>query len=499
MSDYLALDWETHQLSGLEASATRQGVTVRNAFVLKWPEHLDLDKDGEEAGRWLKKQLAEKGISTRSVLLSLPRESVVVRRLTVPNAPDDELPALVQMQAATKSATPLDQLELDFLPQPPASAEGGREVLMCTMPRKRTAKLRAILEGAGLELVSMGLSAVATAESIAREEKSLGGAAEGTSLIIARHGQRVEITILQDQHVIFTHSTQIHSDDESSWGDESMVVAEVQRSMMSLHTQSGRLTFERAWLVGEEAEVADLAAAIEKRLKCETKAFQPHRAAGITNRAGDWPAPIAAFSGPVGALESSSDALVRKIDFLNPRKQRARRDMEKIRKWALIGTAAMLVIGAMGYRWWKVGDLKSEIAAKRVQVEQLNKLVKGGQPVMSSAGLVGEWEQKADKEMGQIGQLYSALPGTDLMYLVEYKLSPGPRNSVGQVYAVGRAKAEADVRELFSQLAERGIKVKPSKTQQSPDSDYPVQFTLDLELPVPAAAKPGTASPKLAG
>ena len=85
------------------------------------------------------------------------------------------------------------------------------------------------------------------------------------------------------------------------------------------------------------------------------------------------------------------------------------------------------------------------------------------------------------------------------MYLVEYKLSPGSRTSIGQIYAVGRAKAEADVRELFSKLADRGIKVKPSKTQQSPDSDYPVQFTLDLELPVPAPAKPGTASPQLAG
>ena len=50
MPDYLALDWETHQLSGLEASTSRQGVTVRKAFVWKWPEHLDLEKDRDEAG-----------------------------------------------------------------------------------------------------------------------------------------------------------------------------------------------------------------------------------------------------------------------------------------------------------------------------------------------------------------------------------------------------------------------------------------------------------------
>ena len=494
MSDYLALDWENHQVSGLEAAVTRQGTVVRKAFVLTWPEEINPERDTEQAAQWLKKQLGQAGIATRSVLVSLPRESVVVRRLTVPNAPDDELPALVQMQAATKSSTPLDQLELDFLPLPLSSPEAGRDVLMCTMAKKRTSKLRALLEAAGLELECLGISSVATAELVAREEKARKIDPAETSLIIARHGHRVEISILQQQQVVFSHSTQIHADDEHLRGNESSIVAEVQRSMVSLHPQSGRLKVDRAWLVGEVEEFVELAAAVESRLKCETVTLNPESFRGLTNQAGDWPKPIGAFAGPAGLLLARHDSIVGAIDFQNPRKQRPRRDIKKIRMITGAVAAAVLLIVAIGYRYWKVGSLRDEITQKREQIEDLKKVVKLGEPTMKSAGLVGEWDQKAMKELAQIGQLYSAMPGTDLMYLVKYNLLPGSRTSAGVIQAEGRAKAEADVRELFGKLADRGIKVKPSKTQQSTDSDYPVQFTLDLELPLPQSPQIAVAS-----
>jgi Tfp pilus assembly PilM family ATPase/outer membrane murein-binding lipoprotein Lpp len=496
MSEYLALDWESHQISGLEAITTRQGITVRKAFVLTWPEDINPEKDTEQAAHWLKNQLARQGISTRNVLVSLPRESVVVRRLTVPNAPDEELPALVQMQAATKSSTPMDQLELDFLPLPLASPDSGRDVLMCTMAKKKTAKVRAILERAGLELECLGISSFATAELIARDQKARKLDSSETSLIIARHGHRVEISILQQHTIIFSHSTQLHSDDEHPRGNESLIVAEVQRSLVSLHPQSGRLRVDRAWLVGEEEEFAELAAVIEKRLKCESTTLNPEFAHALSNQAQDWPKPIGAFAGPAGLLLGRTDSAVGAIDFQNPRKQRPRRDLKKLRMIAAAAILGVLFIGAMGYRWWKVGDLQNEITQKRGQIDQLKQVVKQGEPTMKSAGHVGEWDQKANKELAQIAQLYSAMPGTDLMYLVRYELKSAPANSLGIIQGEGRAKSEPDVREFFDKLYNRGIKARASTRKQSPDSDYPVQFTLDLELPLPASPRTLASAPQ---
>jgi hypothetical protein len=311
----------------------------------------------------------------------------------------------------------LDQLDLDFLPLPLAGHDGGREVLMCTMSRKKTAKMRAILEGAGLELQSLGISAVASAELIAREEKARKLNPAETSLIIARHGHRVEISMLQEQQVIFTHSTQIHSDDDHPLGNETVIVAEVQRSMMSMHPQAGQIKLNRAWLIGEEKEVADLAGLIEKRLRCDAITLNPEHATGLSNHAQNWPQPIAAFAGPAGLLFARTEPIVGAIDFQNPRKQRARRDIKKIRMIAAAAAAAVLFIGGMGYRYWKVADLQAEIISKRSQIDSLKKSVKAGEPLMKAASVVGEWDLRANKEMGQIGRLYSALPGTDLMYL----------------------------------------------------------------------------------
>ncbi|MCA9070035.1 MAG: hypothetical protein KDA84_13980, partial [Planctomycetaceae bacterium] len=82
---------------------------------------------------------------------------------------------------------------------------------------------------------------------------------------------------------------------------------------------------------------------------------------------------------------------------------------------------------------------------------------------------------------------------TDLMYLVEYRFSPAGRTSLGQIQAIGRAKkdAEDDVRELFSQLADRGMKVKPPTYPPTQDPDYPKGFRLDLEIPLPVSSKSG--------
>ncbi len=492
MSDFLALDWDTQQITGLEASTSRQGVIVRKAFLLAWPEGVNPEKDTDQAAFWLKQQLANLGVTTKQALVSLPRESVVVRRLTVPNAPDDELPALVQMQAATKSSTPLDQLELDFLPQPLASPDGGRDVLMCTMAKKKTAKLKSILAGAGLELQSLGISSMATAELIAREEKARKLDPSATTLVIARHGPRVEISLLLQNQVILSHSTQILGDDEHPFGNESLIVAEVQRSMISLHHQAGQIRIDRAWLVGEEAEVAELSKAVETRLKCETTALIPAYAQGLTNLTELWPEPIAAFAAPAGLLLSRTDPTVGAIDFQNPRKSRARRDVKKLRIIAAAAAIGVLLIGAMGYRWWKIRDLQAEITQKREEIDQTKQSVKAGEPLMKSAALVGEWDQRANQELAQIGQLYAELPGTHKMYLVKYHLASGPKNSLGIIQAEGRAKDEDDVSELFGNLYARGIKVKPTKRQASADSEYPVHFTLDLELPLP---KPAQATP----
>ena len=70
----------------------------------------------EAAGKQLRAELNRAASRSTHVLVSLPREEAVVRLLELPECTDDELPELVRLQAATRSAVPLDRLLLDFLP-----------------------------------------------------------------------------------------------------------------------------------------------------------------------------------------------------------------------------------------------------------------------------------------------------------------------------------------------------------------------------------------------
>ena len=103
MPDLLAIDWEKRQLCGLDAEVTRGSVVVRRCFTLTWPEDLDPISQHQEAGQWLKDELARIGVTSKQVMVTLPTEDAVVRQLELPNAPDEELPDLVRFQAADKS------------------------------------------------------------------------------------------------------------------------------------------------------------------------------------------------------------------------------------------------------------------------------------------------------------------------------------------------------------------------------------------------------------
>ena len=100
MSDFLALDWEHRQVCGLDAEVSKAGVRVRQAFTLTWPEGKSPDVDAPAAGGWLNEQFQTLGLIAKRVLVTVPREDVVVRVLEVPNVPDAELPEVVKFQAA---------------------------------------------------------------------------------------------------------------------------------------------------------------------------------------------------------------------------------------------------------------------------------------------------------------------------------------------------------------------------------------------------------------
>ena len=240
MSDFIAIDLEPHRICGVEASVERGSVRLRKSFSLEVPESISVD-DPQGLGEWLKGELRRQRTSAGQVCISLPREDVIVRHLEVPDVSDDELPDLVRYQSAAKSSIPLDQLTLDFLPLPQRSDATVRDVLVATVHHDRIKRLRTIASAAGLDLQSVGVSSVSTAAIVALEEQRIDHSAGEVSVAIAQHGDRVEISILVEGHLHFTHSTQAMP----GTGQQAPILAEISRSLVALQSRpllDGRLS-----------------------------------------------------------------------------------------------------------------------------------------------------------------------------------------------------------------------------------------------------------------
>ena len=496
MSNFLALDWERHELSCVVAQVSKSRVRVDQCFRLAWPADLDPDAAPDRAGNWLKEELHRRGVSVDDVLISLPREEAVVRRLELPNAPDDELPDLVRMQAATKSSSSLDQLLLDFLPLPREAGTAGREVLMTTIPSADGARLRKALQAAGLELTAIGLSPLAAAEIAARVERHRRLDTTVNSLVVARHGTRVEISLMRRDHLIFTHSALVERGVDERVNQT--ILAEITRATVAQQKLLAGSAISRAWVLGTETETRSLCEALHARFSCPAETIDPLSLVQLASEPADFAESRAALAGPVGMLLARSEQTVAAIDFLNPRKPVPKTDRRKVNMMIRGGLAAAALLAGFIWLQFYKSSLDGDIEALQSELSDLNNTIRAAEPDVAAADTIDEWDRTRVDWIAQMNSINESL--TDRLYLTSLSLEAinsrfarGPGGGVARVGGTGYAKTRADADGFFDQLDQRNYQVIPAQYKfTDKDEDFPLEFKLDATL---LAEKPKSAAP----
>lgn len=483
MSDFLAIDLEPHRICGIEASVERGSVKIRKSFSLAVPESISVD-DPQGLGEWLKAELRRERVSASQVCISLPREDVLVRHLEVPDVSDDELPDLVRYQSAAKSSIPLDQLTLDFLPLPRRDDSSVRDVLVSTVHQDRIKRLRKISTSAGLELQSVGVSSVATAGIVALEEQRLDHSAGEIAVVVAQHGDRVEISILgEGGYLHFTHSTQVIAAD----GVPTPILAEISRALVALQKRLPNSQVVRCWMVGSPDENLKLGDAIRDRFHCDIKQLDPFHGQGVTLSCKPDDGNRGAFGGPVGQLISHSLEVSCAVDFLNPRRPAVKKDYSRHKKIAGVAAVALLLIGMFGYRSYAVAELETKVKQTTKAEKDQKDVLKELEPQVKVAASVGEWAATRVNWLEEADSLAESIDGTERHYLTKMQFGEGTRQERGTVTASGHAKERFDIEGLNAELMQRSdleVNAKPIK-KSGRDGDYPQQFDLDLKLKHP--------------
>ena len=486
MPDVLAIQWDKRRLRIVEAS-TGGTTRVIQSFVADVPE--------SPTKGWLRDVCRQHSVSARQAIICLPREDAILRQMELPDAPDDELPTLVHFQASTRSTTPLDQLNLDYLPLPRRPGTIQRDVLLASAPRTIADSLRLYLTEAGIELIALSVSSFALAELAMRVPDH---AHDESRLVVFPDAQRLEVVLVSPRGPLAAHLVRPPLDDA---GKPSIVkaAADISRVLVPAQPWLSESPIQQIWVLGDPGEWEGLDQALRERWNCPVDRFDSR----VTSRIRDLDSAkldgsVAQYAVPLGAVLTRSGARSPVLDLLHPRQPKPKRDPRKLRM--TVGAAAALLVVAlvMGVYQTMMQSLDNQISEGRTELATLTGRSKVGEPIRKAATLIEDWKTRDVNQLNEFVELYDLMQGTSRLYLSEYNFSPtNSPESIAKLNASGNAKERIDWQQLAQRLADAGrYRVTPREGQIGRDSDYPNRFEVVTDLIPPGkqsvAAGPAT-------
>jgi hypothetical protein len=492
MARLLAFDWESDELAGVEADVAAGTVRIERTFRYRWPEDAAVRDNPAALGAWLADRMKADRLSPAPARLVLSRDAIVVRRLDLPNAPDHELPDLVRFQAVAKSSMPLEKLVLDFLPLPQAEGDTTRNVLMVTIEAARLLAIRTALEAAQIEVLSTGISPVTVCELVSRIEGEHSANPHEATLVFYQDAHRVEMTTLQQRHVIFTHETRLEGKEDGQGLRASL--AELNRSIVAMGQTQPGVEISEVCLIHAGDANPEFETRLAERFGGRLHVLDATRASGLQTPRREIAGDLAAFTPAVGALLSTLGPRVPAIDFVSPRRPPVKADRTRLR----VGLAAAGVLALSGtgawMLWSRISDLRAEITGLDETEAQIGRELLAGKSELAVAREIRGWVAAARDPLSIMADLRRLSPLGQRAYLKEFQMNPSPaaRESAVQITGKGFAITREDIEDLQERLEKAGYRVVPTVIQPSPaDAEYPYEFTLVFDvLTAPASRTP---------
>jgi hypothetical protein len=494
MLDVLIVTWDRRQVSAVQAAGFGESARLSGCWSAEWPEAVPTPlQNPQAAGLWLAEQWRSAGLTAKPVWLVVPREDVILRHLELPQVTDAELPDLVRFQAAARSAVPIEQLVLDFLPLSPHPARVVRDVLSATLPKASLTAWTAAIKATEHELVGVSVSSVALADWGVHVDKHHPHTNGGATLVVGWEAPRLELAIIAGNELVFAHAARIGTDADVD--QTNVILSEISRAVIAGQRLRPDLTIGQSWLVGAQST---LAAEVAERLNCPAELIEPtvvssHRDA--LRKVDGHPLEAALLLGGVWGRTSPA---VPALNFLRPRQPPPKSDPRK--QLLAIGGGIALLVGFLlvgGTLMW-ASSLDRQINDLLVRQSDLNSLVAAGQTPLAAATTAQDWVRRGVPQLTQITELESTMPGgLERPYLSEYNFNvANSGDALATLYAQGSAKTRSDVETLKQSLVDqRRYRVKPSEVTAGRDPKYPQSFTLDLELVPAKAESPATPEP----
>ncbi|MEE2826971.1 MAG: hypothetical protein VYE64_10130 [Planctomycetota bacterium] len=470
MANLIALEINEEDI--LVAAARSSGKRVQFTKILEVP----LPDDATESvmADLLKKALANEGVPRGDALVVLGRQQIEMREISVPPAPESELPDMVRFQARSDFSAFNEGWSLDYVPFKCQNDQPQRVLAGAVSPQLME-RSKGLVEEAGLKLSKMVLRPYSTIELV---RSSL--ADDRARMIIDPNEEQIDLTLVIGSELMATRTVRTSKDYESAEVAQNLA-GQIRRTLASTANLLEGQPVVEFLVIGAEDRLSHMQKMLAENFEQGVSFTDPYQSIpGISAVTQDLPPHPERFAALLGALLREASGQDHTIDFIHPRQPVINHD-NRSRIYLFGGLAAAMLICMVVVGWWLLSSQDARIAELNNALRDIKKTNEGdrNQPgveqITGEVNLIDEWQTKNINWLDELYEFSQRFETPDDAIVDSMTLSANEKNVglslKGRVGSIGVGSV------LKTNLTARPYVVRAGRTVEEPDDkDYPIKF-----------------------
>lgn len=359
MARLFAFEWDAREARVVIARTRGLEAVIDAAFSV---ELFSDDKD-VDVGAKLAEVLAKHDVRRADALVALGRANIELRVLSVPSAPDDELPEMVRFEALKQFSSMGERWPIDFVP-----LDGGGElqsVLAAAISPDLIDQIRATCRAFHAEPKRLVLRPFAAAALWRRQSTDT-----RCTMMIDMLADEADLTVLSGGHVVFTRTVRLSLGSEEELTKN--LVGEIRRTLAAVHNQLAGQRVEQLVFCGDNEAHSALRSQVQTQVGLDVEYFDPFSKLALAGQAAaSLPQHPGRYAPLLGLIVNQAAGERPDIDFLNPRQRPA--PVSHRRTISVVALAvATMVLAACGWLWSIFSNYDRQIAALKAESKQLD-------------------------------------------------------------------------------------------------------------------------------
>lgn len=470
MRRIVALEWDSQEAGVVVASGRGSRLLVEQAF------RVDLrSTPAEKVAETVAAALAARRVGRGDALVAISRSLVELRQMSLPAAPDEELPDLVRFQALREFNSldedwPLDFRTLDQQPDQP------RYVLAATVRPSVIDEVNKVCEAAGLKPLRLAVRCC-TAASLLKELP----AATGAQLLVDIAGEDVDLTVYEQQKVVFIRQARLTGNPLTEASTAVLLLGELRRTLAAAQNRPCGVPIGSVVLWNAGEGTAALAQKLSEQLSLPVTVLDPFQ--GVTHGTGLGDAlsePPGRLAPLVGLLRDELAGEPAAFDFLHPRR---RPEPPSRRRTYLLAGAVVVVLGFayLLHHWLANCELEEAVVHLQREAENLKPKVARAEQTRKAAGEIAAWTASDRNWLEEFQWLSSHLPPAENAVLTHLDFTSKPGS--WEIVLEGLARDVDAVTRLQGGLGDATHRLTPkSTTSGNAKPPYALRFTSSVSI-----------------